>query len=147
MNEKVIEINGYASVYCVDRHKDLIMPGAFEETLKKQRPLMFWMHNYKQIIGTWMHAEEDSYGLKVNGMIDISGANDFVNYIAEYLCNKALNLSIGFNVGDNAKKNDKGIREIYKVDLIEISIVPSGTGTNPKAVATANKIYKNPSRV
>lgn len=59
---------GYASVFGgVDSYGDTIVKGAFESTLRKGKPKMFFNHEWNMPIGKWTVAREDDKGLYVEG--------------------------------------------------------------------------------
>ena len=66
---------GYASVFgTVDLHQEVVVPGAFNQSLKKwnqrqQMPKMLWQHDPKIPIGVWQDIQEDPYGLFVKGKL------------------------------------------------------------------------------
>jgi len=62
------KFSGYASVFGgVDSYGDTIIKGAFESTLRKAKPKMFWNHQWDMPIGKWTKAFEDDKGLFVEG--------------------------------------------------------------------------------
>jgi len=75
---------GYASVFgTVDLHQEVVVPGAFNQSLKKwnqrqQLPKMLWQHDPKIPIGVWQEIKEDPYGLFVKGklLLDIRQGRD-----------------------------------------------------------------------
>lgn len=59
---------GYASVFGgVDSYGDTIVRGAFESSLRKSKPKMFFNHAWDMPIGKWTVAKEDEKGLYVEG--------------------------------------------------------------------------------
>ena len=61
---------GYASVFGgIDSFGDTIMKGAFAETIKdRDHPvLMLYGHGSQNVVGKWIHMEEDDVGLFVQG--------------------------------------------------------------------------------
>jgi len=120
------EFEGYASVFNgVDSYRDTILPGAFAETIKGDRPpSMFFNHDsYEVPVGDWIHLEEDDTGLFVKGKIDLNHRNGPTLYSA--LKRKAVDaLSIGFRIPTGgAEERDDGLRIISQIDLKEISPV------------------------
>jgi HK97 family phage prohead protease len=62
------KFSGYASVFGgVDSYGDTIIKGAFESTLRKAKPKMFWNHQWDMPIGKWTKVREDDKGLFVEG--------------------------------------------------------------------------------
>ena len=123
--------SGYGAVFGnVDAYGDVIVKGAFADSLaeyaaKGTMPLMCLNHNLfgELPIGKWLTIEEDDYGLKVTGeLLETTQGKD--TYVA--LKASALNgLSIGFIAKEWSLRQspDEPRRTIYKIDLIEISVV------------------------
>jgi len=114
---------GYAAVFGKrDSGGDVILPGAFAETLTARKeagvrlPLL-WQHRGNQRIGWVDVAEEDRHGLRVIASVSASDGP-----AAKALANGAVNgLSFGYRVRDAAPQG--GGRELRSVDLIEVSLV------------------------
>jgi uncharacterized protein len=114
---------GLASVFGnVDLGGDVVMPGAFERTLREKgpdRPLL-WQHSIAEPIGL-VHLREVDEGLEARGEIDLNidaGRRAYSGLKRKYL----RGLSIGFNttrevIGAN------GANQLHEVDLWEVSIV------------------------
>lgn len=120
-----LNIEGYASVFHVeDSYKDIIMPGAFTESLKEYKSgkvKFLWQHDYNFPIGVIDLLYEDKHGLFLKGRIlkNIAKGKE----ACELILNKAINgLSIGFVVKDYSY-NQAGRRLISAIDLHEVSIV------------------------
>lgn len=128
---------GYGAVFGnVDLGRDVIVPGAFTETLQKwnakgKLPRMFWQHNSRQPIGVWTEMKEDSYGLFVRGRLTkgVQQADE------AYLLMKdgALDaLSIGYETVEDQIDQTLNVRKLIKVNLYEVS--PVSLGMNPEAL-------------
>ena len=67
---------GYGSIFNItDRGGDIVVPGAFTETLAAQKaagrlPAMLWQHRQAEPIGVYTSMEEDAVGLKVQLAFD-----------------------------------------------------------------------------
>lgn len=120
------EFEGYASVFdSNDAVNDTIARGAFKSSLIELRtPAMFINHDHAGIpVGDWQRLEEDSYGLKATGKIDLNHKDGASVYSA--MKRGAMDgLSIGFtmNAGDFEQK-DEGGRIIKDMRLREVSVV------------------------
>lgn len=131
---------GYGSVFdVVDYDMDIVAPGAFTKTLKdwrrrKQLPPVVWQHDFKNPVGPHLEMDEDNKGLKTKGLLlyeDVQKARE----ARALMKHKAVNgLSIGFitKKSKNGKdKDDRPVRVIQEVDLLEVSIVTMAA--NPAA--------------
>lgn len=130
---------GFASTFDnIDRTDDMIVRGAFEDTLKslqaRQRQIrMFFNHNPNSVIGGFPSekAFEDERGLFVQGEINLKTQRGLETF--ELMKQGVLeDMSIGFVVKDDEWKD--GIRIIKQIDLWEISIVTEPA--NPEAQIT-----------
>jgi HK97 family phage prohead protease len=120
---------GYAAVFdIVDNGKDLIQKGAFTKTLmeKKTFPL-FWAHNGMKIPVGDVTAEQDDFGLKVDGLVYV---NDFEGKPLEdprqlHMSLKrrsVMGMSIGYDAVAREFRDD--IRILKEVKLYEVSFTP-----------------------
>ena len=130
------EVSGYVSTFDnVDLGGDVVMPGAFRETLKNGPKVRFLKsHDPDQILGIPKKLTEDSKGLL--GVFKISktilGADT-----RQLLLDGALDsFSIGYNAVD-WKIVDDDIRELHEVRLWEASLV--SMPMNPEAQVTRVK--------
>jgi len=126
LDDQTGEFEGYASVFnSNDSVNDTILPGAFSATLKESMPKMFVNHDHKQVpVGDWLKMEEDNYGLRAVGRIDMQHKDGPTTYSA--LKRGAMDgLSIGFRMSRDDydwKENNDG-RVIKNMSLFETSIV------------------------
>lgn len=142
------EFEGYASVFNgVDAMRDTILPGAFTETLKNDRPpSMFINHDSWEIpVGDWISLAEDEIGLFVKGIIDFNHKDGPSLFSA--LKRKAIDaLSIGFRIpAGGAEEKEDGSRIISRIDLKEISPVnfPADDAARISVVKTDIGLIKN----
>ena len=119
---------GYGSVFNVtDQGNDIIVPGAFLETLVAQKaakrlPAMLWQHRQAEPIGVYTSMEEDSIGLKVEGKLALKTTRGAEAY--ELMKMGALSgMSIGYRSRDDSYDRVTGVRTLKKVDLYELSLV------------------------
>lgn len=135
-------IKGYASLFgAKDDGGDIVMPGAFSESLQSGRPVrMLWQHNPLQPIGKWLVIREDERGLYVEGKLSLKTQRGLEAY--EMLKDGILEgLSIGYQV-QKVKRTADG-RELWKVALWEISLVtfpmlPEGKISTVKSLEDGN---------
>lgn len=119
------EFEGYGSVFnSTDLGGDTILKGAYVESIEKSMPTMFINHDHAGIPpGDFTHAEEDSYGLKLHGKIDLNHKDGPTLYSA--MLRKAMKgLSIGAPKSSLVFENKNGGgRVISKMLLKEVSVV------------------------
>lgn len=112
---------GYASTFGnVDNGGDIVVKGAFNDSLDSRMPKMVYQHNLQNPIGVWTFATEDATGLYVKGKLpkQNSTASDVGALIK---CGAIDSLSIGFTVDDYSLSN--GQRLLKKLSLWEVSPV------------------------
>ena len=117
---------GYASLFgVVDLGRDLVLPGAFRETLARRGASsvkMLWQHEAGEPIGSWLSIEEDSRGLKVCGRLNLAVAR--AREVLALMRDGVVDgLSIGFRTDKAFTDKLTGIRRLQKIDLWEISVV------------------------
>jgi uncharacterized protein len=117
---------GYASLFHrEDLGRDVILPGAFAESLRKRGARgirMLYQHDPHEPIGVWEILREDAKGLFVRGRLitDVARGRETLALLKE----GALDgLSIGFKAISARRDAKSGRRHIAKVDLWEISVV------------------------
>jgi HK97 family phage prohead protease len=117
---------GYASLFGIaDLGKDVVMPGAFADSLKKRKAgdiRLLWQHDPAEPIGRWIAIEEDRRGLRVRGKLNLAvgRAKDAHALMRDGAVD---GLSIGFRVERARAERPTGLRRLEKLDLWEISIV------------------------
>jgi len=119
-NPRVFE--GYASVFGnVDAHGDIVLPGAFTNTLaSRERPVRMRWNHYGPVIGKWTEIKEDDRGLYVSG--ELTPNHSVASDVAASLSHGAIDgLSIGYRVLDSEKTNNNEL--LKEVELVEISVV------------------------
>ena len=117
---------GYASLFGeADLGKDVVMPGAFSDTLRKRGAAdvrLLWQHDPGQPIGRWLSIAEDRRGLRVRGKLNL--AVERAREIHALMREGAVDgLSIGFRVERARAERPTGLRRLEKLDLWEISVV------------------------
>jgi len=124
----------------VDRHGDMILPGAFDKSLTDHAelgsmPAMLWQHKGDEPIGAWLGLEDTGRGLEAHGKLELSIPRAAEAYAL--LKSRALSLSIGFQAKASDVYSKDGIRYFKGVDLTEISLV--SVPANPGAVVRSVK--------
>lgn len=116
--------SGYAAkTGNIDRGGDIILRGAFEESLKTLDPSkvrVLWQHEWDEPIGRTFTIQEDEYGLKVTGELILEVARA-AETRALVMKDAIDGLSIGFYVDDFSYENE--VRIIKKATIVEYSFV------------------------
>lgn len=140
-------IEGYASLFGeIDAARDMVMPGAFTQTLK-QRGLrkipMLFQHDPSEPVGVWLELAEDWRGLKARGRLipDVMRARELLSLLK---AGAVDGLSIGYRTVRGQIDPKSRVRRLYQVDLWEISIVtfPLLNGARVSAVKQAPKVSR-----
>ncbi|SEI09225.1 HK97 family phage prohead protease [Tardiphaga sp. OK245] len=135
-------IEGYASLFGeIDQARDMMMPGAFTQTLK-QRGLrkipMLFQHDPSEPVGVWLEMKEDLRGLWARGRLipDVTRAREL---LALLQAGAVDGLSIGYRTQRGQIEPKTRVRKLYQVDLWEVSIVtfPLLNGARVSAVKEA----------
>lgn len=116
------KISGYGSVFGVlDSYDDIVENGSFSDSLGDYMPKMLLQHRWEDIGGVWKVAREDQKGLYLEGEInlDVQKAREYYSLIKQGAID---GLSIGY-VTEDYERDQKGVRHIKKVKLMEVSIV------------------------
>jgi HK97 family phage prohead protease len=138
---------GYGSIFSItDRGGDIVVPGAFAETLATQKaagrmPAMLWQHRQAEPIGVYTSMEEDAVGLKVKGQLALKTSRGAEAY--ELMKMGALSgMSIGYKSRDDSYDRVTGVRSLKKVDLVELSLVtfPMNDGSRVSAVKAIEEL-------
>lgn len=136
---------GYGSVFnIVDRGDDIVVPGAFSESLTAAKsagrmPAMLWQHRQSEPVGVYTSMEEDAVGLKVAGKLALKTARGAEAY--ELMKMGAVSgLSIGYMSRDDSYDRVTGIRTLKKVDLYEVSLVTFPMNDASRVAAVKSQI-------
>ena len=142
-------VEGYASLFGeIDQARDMVMPGAFRETLT-QRGLrkipMLFQHDPSEPVGVWLELREDFRGLWARGRLipDVARARELLALVH---AGAVDGLSIGYRTVRGQIDPRTRVRKLYQVDLWEISIVtfPLLMGARVSAV---KEMLPKPSRL
>ncbi len=135
-------VEGYASLFGeVDQARDMVMPGAFTQTLRNRGtckiPMLF-QHDPSEPVGVWLDLQEDFRGLRARGRLipDVARARELLALVEAGAID---GLSIGYRTVRGRIDPKTRIRKLYQVDLWEISIVtfPLLVGARVRAVKQA----------
>jgi hypothetical protein len=113
----------------IDRQRDIVMPGAFDRTIKETRgrlPVLMG-HQMGRIVGFGISAETDAKGLKVRGQFTLNsdeGKNAHAVALHASKLKHSLGMSIGYGIPEGGAEYDekRGIRKLHDIDLYEYSI-------------------------
>lgn len=137
-------IEGYASLFGeIDQARDMVMPGAFTQTLKlrglRKIPMLF-QHDPAEPVGVWLEMKEDLRGLWARGRLipDVTRAREL---LALLQAGAVDGLSIGYRTQRGQIEPKTRVRKLYQVDLWEVSIVtfPLLNGARVSAVKDARR--------
>ena len=140
-------VEGYASTWTKtpDSYGDIVIKGAFTETLKKKKatghpfPLCF-NHDFDQIIGAVTEAEEDNFGLKIKAsFLNTALAQEKRELVKEGIVwqfSFAYSV-LGWEEPTEEEKKQGIFQKLTKLDLYEVSLVP--VPANQTAIVTEVK--------
>lgn len=129
--------SGYGAAFGnVDLGRDRIHKGAFEksiELVKKgdRRIKMLWQHQRHNPIGTYEKVAEDDVGLVVEGKL-VLGVQQASEAHALMKANALDGLSIGVRVKRYDIDKEEMVRNLYELDLFEVSPVTFPMNTDAK---------------
>jgi HK97 family phage prohead protease len=118
--------SGYASRFgVVDLGRDLVLPGAFRESLRQrgaQGIKMLFQHDPSEPIGIWLEVREDALGLFARGRVlpEVARGREV---LALMRAGALEGLSIGFRTVEGRTDPKSGVRRLTRIDLWEISVV------------------------
>lgn len=127
-------IEAYVSIFGnVDSDGDIILRGAFLESLAKKLPKGVWSHNWDEPIASTLEAREDEKGLFIKGqfVLAVQKAKEAFELIKAGVIDE---FSIGFRILD-WEYDDQNHRIIKKVKLYEWSPVLAGANPDTELVA------------
>lgn len=131
-NKKTIE--AYVSIFDnIDYANDIIVKGAFSDSIKNKLPAGVWMHNWEKPIAKTLEAREDEKGLYIKAeFIDgIQQAEEAYKLIKEGVVSE---FSIGF-MAEGYSFDKENHRIIEKATLFEWSPVIAGANPDTELVS------------
>lgn len=135
-----MSFEGYASTFNgVDSYGDTILPGAYSDTLNnRSRPVMMRWNHTGPIIGKWTEMQQDGKGLIVKGQLT-PGHSVAQDVYASMKHGSVDGLSIGYRIPSGGSSKDGKIRQLKKLDLVEVSVVeqPADLGARIGQVKSA----------
>jgi hypothetical protein len=138
-DDKFFIFEGLASTFGnLDLVDDIVMPGAFKESIEKQLPIILWQHNSHEPIGMPIEIRETIEGLFIKARLPKEDTFVSGRVIPQLKIGSIKTMSIGFIVvKQEFDLEDPRIRKLIEIDLKEISLVTFPA--NPKAVITGIK--------
>lgn len=149
---------GYASIFNnIDSYGDMVIPGAFTETLKTFGEAganipCYWGHQMEdpmKCIGWTTSAEEDERGLKVTVQLDLDNPNGAQAYklIKAGVVNQ---MSFAYEVEEgswvDSKENDThgwgGYYELRKLKVFEVSLVQVGANQETELLDVKDRLAR-----
>ncbi len=138
-------IEAIVSTSDLDGGNDIIMPGAFAETLRddSKRVKMLWQHMSHKPIGKPLEMRETSQGLYVKGLVSkIQLGEDYLTLASEGIVDE---FSIGYSVKDFEMEGD--IRKIKSLKLWEFSPVTWGMNENTVLLGIKSMAQAQPKQI
>lgn len=133
---------GYASVFNnVDSYGDMVLPGAFSESLKTYRESgagipCYWSHRMddpEMCIGETITAEEDDTGLRVTVRLDIDTNVKAARAYELIKSGRVSQMSFAYLIEEagptSTPESDNEIFELRKLKIFEVSLVQIGANT------------------
>ncbi|WP_339045641.1 HK97 family phage prohead protease [Candidatus Mesenet endosymbiont of Agriotes lineatus] len=133
--------SGYASVFnIVDEQDDVILPGAFTETILKKagRIKLLWQHQHDEPIGNILEINENKVGLYIvaNLLLDLQKAREAYVMLKSGTIDS---LSIGYVPLQYDVDQKTGVRALNKVDLWEVSLVTFPANSHSRVINIKDK--------
>lgn len=118
---------GYGSTFGnVDRGQDVVVKGAFNDSLKRFTPKLLWQHDMEMPLGVFTEVYEDNIGLYVKGKMPKEDTFVSGRVIPQMKVGSIGEMSIGFTIDESdVREDDNGnkARFITKLHLWEVSLV------------------------
>jgi hypothetical protein len=144
---KFSTFKGYASTFGnIDRVKDVVVKGAFIESLKIMIPELLWGHDWENPpIGVLTKCYEDDKGLYIEAKMPLD--DDFVRgrIVPQMKVGSIKTMSIGYSTDDYNYDENSGICYLMKLTLWEVSLVT--IPANSQAIVTDMKSLKDVSNL
>ncbi|MGE0045695.1 MAG: HK97 family phage prohead protease [Variibacter sp.] len=143
-------VEGYASLFgVVDQARDMVMPGAFRETLKARglrRIPMLFQHDPAEPVGIWLELREDFRGLYARGRLipDVQRSRELFSLLRAGAID---GLSIGFRTVQGRVEAKTRVRKLTAIDLWEISIVTFPLLAGARVHAVKGSAVSSPPRL
>lgn len=150
LNIKAVQEDGFFSGYGavfgnLDWYNDIILPGAFKNTLAKWNekgkfPPVLWNHSSNEPIGVYTKLVEDERGLYVEGKLLVDDVPKAKSTHALLKAGAIDGLSIGYRTVKSSYNENTDIRELIELDLGEISIVTTPANEKSTVISVKSKL-------
>jgi len=123
LDDEFFRFEGLASTFGnIDLVDDIVVRGAFKESLETKTPIVLWQHDSHRPLGMPEEIRETEDGLFLKAKLP--KADTFVSgrVIPQIKVGSIRSMSIGFRIVER-EFTDEGIRLLKKVDLLEVSLV------------------------
>ena len=131
-------VTGYLSVFDnIDKHDDVIVKGAYKNTLKQKfesnNIKYAYQHDITSLVGKFKELHEDNTGLYFVGQLSKSslGQDVLIQYEEGILDQHSVGIRVMKNGWEKQKRNGKDITILKELELIEGSVV--SLAANPEA--------------
>jgi uncharacterized protein len=133
--------SGYASTFGnIDEGGDVVLRGAFENSLAHRVPRLLWQHDMHEPIGRTLSLKEDDHGLHGDFLISrTTRGRDAYQLLRDGAIDS---MSIGYIPDEQEFDDEHNVRKLKSVDLLEISLV--SIPMNEEARVTAVKAAHRP---
>ena len=114
--------SGYASTFGnIDEGGDVVLRGAFSDSLARRVPRLLWQHDMHEPIGKVVQLKEDDRGLHGDFLISrTSRGHDAYVLLKDGAIDS---MSIGYIPDEQEFDDEHNVRKLKSVDLLEISLV------------------------
>ena len=138
-DDEFFRFEGLASTFGnVDQVNDIVVRGAFIESLQEKTPVILWQHQKNEPIGMPEEIRETEQGLYIKGKLPKSDTFVTGRVIPQIKVGSITKMSIGY-ITLERDFNDEGVRLLKKVNLLEVSLVTSVFAANQLANLTGFK--------
>ena len=120
--------SGYGAVFGnLDWYNDIILPGAFKNTLAKwtekgKFPPVLWNHSSNEPIGVYTKLVEDERGLYVEGKLLVDDVPKAKSTHALLKAGAIDGLSIGYRTVKSSYNENTDIRELIELEAVPVHL-------------------------
>lgn len=123
LDDGFFRFEGLASTFGnIDLVDDIVVRGAFKESLETKTPIILWQHDSHNPLGMPEEIRETEEGLFLKAKLPKDDTLVAGRVIPQIKVGSIRSMSIGFRIIER-EFTDEGIRLLKKVDLLEVSLV------------------------